>query len=71
MTIPALHTPRLLLRPFDLADAPEGLVGAIGLTLNPEHQRGELGYWAQTPERLPLRDPGLVPWTRTTVVRDR
>ena len=94
--IPSLRTPRLLLRPFVIADAPrvqalagtrevyattlniphpysdglaeqwiashavqfyagkgatfaitlaEGLVGAIGLGIQPQHQRAELGYW--------------------------
>jgi len=99
---PTLHTPRLLLRPFTLADAAdvqrlagareiasttaviphpyedgmaeewisthapalaEGrsityaitlaetgeLCGAIGLSLTPEHQRAELGYWVGVP----------------------
>lgn len=101
MTIPTLETPRLVLRPFVLEDAPvvqrlagayevasttlnmpyryedgmaeawigsheaswnareglvlamtsadEGLVGAIGVDLSPDHERGELGYWVGLP----------------------
>lgn len=99
---PTLHTPRLILRPFDLADAPavhalasareiadttvaiphpyeewmavdwinthEGgfdrgisvhfaltlqesgeLVGAVGMEIEPEHDRSEIGYWVGVP----------------------
>ncbi|MGH7578215.1 MAG: GNAT family N-acetyltransferase [Longimicrobiales bacterium] len=28
-----------------VTNEPDGLVGAVGLHLNPEHHRGELGYW--------------------------
>jgi RimJ/RimL family protein N-acetyltransferase len=102
LTQPSLDTPRLLLRPFEMHDAPtvqklagafevadttlniphpyrdgaaeawimthnqlyragalvnfaivlrqdDQLIGAVGLRLHPNHQRGEIGYWIGSP----------------------